>query len=147
MWMSATPTVSSRSAAMSSAMRRDFSKPSRCGSMALAALFRIKAGVVRRGALAEIAAHHQHAVEALHLETHLQVELAFLVALLRGLAGLQDAAHGLQHVRGDGFRPQVVSIARPGISSSSGVEAAHGVAADAGEDDAIAAHDEGEVGQ
>ena len=105
MWISATPTVSSRSAAMSSAMRSDFSKPSRCGSMR-PLLFSIQAGVVGGGAGAEIAAHHQHAVEALHLEAHLELEIALLVALLRGFAGLEDAPHGLQHMRGDRLGPQ-----------------------------------------
>ena len=102
-----TPTVSPRSAAMSSAMRSDFSKPSRCGSMALA-LLRIQAGIVGGGAFAEIAAHDQHAVEALHLEAHLELEVAVLVALLRGLARLEDSAHRLQHVRGHRFGPQRV---------------------------------------
>ena len=139
MWISATPTVSSRSAAMSSAMRSDFSKASRCGSMSAAALF-VEAGVVGGGAGAEIAAHHQHAIEALHLEAHLELEFAILVALLRGFAGLEDAPHGLQHVRGDRLRPQVLHRAA-GNFFFAAVEAAHRVAADAGKDDAVAAHD------
>ena len=69
---------------------------------------RIQAGVVGGRAFAEIAAHDEHAIEALHLEAHLELEVAVLVALLRGLARLEDPAHRLQHVRGDRFGPQRV---------------------------------------
>ena len=62
---------------------------------------RIEAGVIGGRAFAEIAAHDQHAIETLHLEAHLELEIAVLVALLRALAGLEDAPRGLQNVRGD----------------------------------------------
>jgi hypothetical protein len=62
---------------------------------------RIEARVIGGRAFAEIAADDQHAIETLHLEAHLELEIAVLVALLRALAGLEDAPRSLQNVRGD----------------------------------------------
>ncbi len=111
-----------------------------------AGALRIQAGVVGRDAFAQIAAHHEHAIEALHLEAHLQLEIAVLVALLRGFAGLENSAHRLQHVRGDGFGPQRVERAA-GNGFFLGVEAAHRVTADARQDHAVTPHDQCEVGK
>ena len=95
---------------------------------------------------AEIAAHDEHAVESLHLEAHLELDVAVLVALLGGLAGLENAAHGLQHVRGHLLGPQRADRASGDVFAG-WVHAAHRLSADAGEDHAVAAHDERQVGQ
>jgi hypothetical protein len=106
----------------------------------------IEPRVGRRGALAEIATHDEYAVEALHLEAHLELDVAFLVTLLRGLAGLEDAAHRLQRMSRDAFGPyRIDGAARQ--AGLVGVEAANRPAADAGKDDAVPAHDEGEIRQ
>ena len=62
---------------------------------------RIKARVIGGRPFAEIAADDQYAIETLHLEAHLELEIAVLIALLGALAGLEDAPRSLQNVRGD----------------------------------------------
>jgi hypothetical protein len=107
---------------------------------------RVEARVVRGLSLAEVTADDEHAIESLDLEAHFELELAVLVALLRGLACFQDAADRLQHVRRDGLGPQRIDgLTRDLVLGAR--ESAHGIAADAGENDAVPAHDEREVGQ
>ena len=107
---------------------------------------RIKARVIGGHAVAKIAAHDQHAIEALDLEAHLELEIAILVALLRALAGLENAARGLQDMRGDRCGQQRVQRAA-GDFLFAGVQPAHRVAAYTGKDDSVAAHDQRQVGK